>query len=56
MNLQTVLLLVLAVASPALAQTAYPTKPIRLINPFPPGGGASIIGRLMAQELTERLG
>ena len=34
----------------------YPTKPIRLINPFPPGGGASIIGRQIAQELSERLG
>ena len=58
MKLQTVLLLALAVAtaSPAFAQTAYPTKPIRLINPFPPGGGASIIGRVIAQELTERLG
>ena len=39
----------------ASAQT-WPSKPIRLINPFPPGGGATIIGRLMAQELTERLG
>ena len=58
MKHQTVLLLALAVAtaSPAFAQTAYPSKPIRLINPFPPGGGASIIGRLIAQELTERLG
>ena len=46
-------------AVPALAQSlpnAWPSKPIRLINPFPPGGGATIIGRLMAQELTERLG
>ena len=42
-------------AMPVHAQ-AYPTKPIRLINPFPPGGGASIIGRVIAQELTERLG
>jgi tripartite-type tricarboxylate transporter receptor subunit TctC len=40
---------------PAGAQT-WPTKPIRLINPFPPGGGATIIGRTIAQELTERLG
>ncbi len=41
---------------PAYAQSTYPTKPIRLINPFPPGGGATIIGRQIAQELTERLG
>ena len=50
------LLVVLAGAAPVLAQSPYPVKPIRLINPFPPGGGASIIGRLIAQELTERLG
>ena len=41
---------------PAYAQSTYPTKPIRLINPVPPGGGATIIGRQIAQELTERLG
>ena len=51
-----VLLLAFVIANPVLAQPAYPTKPIRLINPFPPGGGASIIGRVIAQELTERLG
>ncbi len=51
-----VLLLALTGANAAFAQSAYPTKPIRLINPFPPGGGASIIGRVIAQELTERLG
>lgn len=48
--------LVLASTGTAYAQAAYPVKPIRLINPFPPGGGASIIGRMIAQELTERLG
>ncbi|HEX4329864.1 MAG TPA: tripartite tricarboxylate transporter substrate binding protein [Burkholderiales bacterium] len=35
---------------------AYPSKPIRLIVPFPPGGGNDVIGRAMAQKLTERFG
>ena len=46
----------LASVTSAFAQSTYPTKPIRLINPFPPGGGATIMGRVIAQELTEQLG
>jgi tripartite-type tricarboxylate transporter receptor subunit TctC len=37
------------------AQT-YPAKPIRLIVPFPPGGGVDFIGRIVGQKLSERLG
>jgi tripartite-type tricarboxylate transporter receptor subunit TctC len=37
------------------AQT-YPNKPIRLILPFPPGGATDILGRIIGQKLSERLG
>ena len=38
-----------------MSQT-YPTKPIRLILPFPPGGPTDIAGRAIAQKLSEQLG
>lgn len=47
--------LLLFAATSVLGQ-AYPTKPVRLIIPFPPGGSNDIVGRVMAAQLTERLG
>jgi len=42
-------------SSPALAQE-YPAKQVRLVLPFPPGGGSDIIARVVAQKLTGALG
>lgn len=39
-----------------LAQATYPTKPIRMIVPFPPGGSTTIVARLMGQQLTASWG
>jgi len=40
----------------ALAQEAYPSKPVRFILPFPPGGGTDLLGRLIADRLSSALG
>ena len=44
-----------AIAAHAIAQS-YPTRPIRLVVPFPPAGSNDIVGRVVAAALGERLG
>jgi tripartite-type tricarboxylate transporter receptor subunit TctC len=43
-------------AGPAAAQERYPERPIRLVVPYQPGGGTDIVGRVVAQRLSETLG
>jgi len=46
----------LFVVAPVTSAQPYPTKPVRLIVPFPPGGVTDIVGRIIAQNLALRLG
>jgi tripartite-type tricarboxylate transporter receptor subunit TctC len=48
-------LLICLLATQVLAQ-AYPSKPVRVIVPYPPGGGNDTLGRLFAAKLQERMG
>lgn len=47
--------LLLLVSSAAFADD-YPNRPVRLIIPFPPGGSNDVVGRLVAQQLSVKLG
>ncbi len=51
----TLLSLAALAAPPAVSAQAYPTKPIRLILPFPPGGPTDIAGRAIAQRLSDQM-
>ena len=55
--MKTLLPLVLGVATAASAMAqAWPTKPVRVVIPFPPGGTLDTVGRLLAQKLGEQTG
>lgn len=46
----------LAPAGTAHAQPAFPTRPVRIIYPYPPGGGGDIVARLVAEKMRSDLG
>jgi tripartite-type tricarboxylate transporter receptor subunit TctC len=54
-TLMRLIALVLLAALPQIA-SAYPTKPVRMIIPFPPGGASDYVGRAVAQSLAEMWG
>jgi tripartite-type tricarboxylate transporter receptor subunit TctC len=55
-SLKRLLLFAAIVFSTSILAQGYPSKPIRLVVPFPPGGPADIFGRALAGGMSERLG
>ncbi|MES2562469.1 MAG: tripartite tricarboxylate transporter substrate-binding protein, partial [Pseudomonadota bacterium] len=50
-------LLLTALSAPLLSYAQnYPTKPVRVVSPYPPGSSADIIGRIYSPKLSEALG
>ncbi len=48
--------LAMAIAAGVAAAQTYPTKPIRIVVPWPPGGGTDLVARTVAQKMNETLG
>ena len=56
LRISTVLSLALAAPLAALADAAYPDKPIKFVVPYPPGGGTDVVARIVQQRLQAALG
>ena len=54
--LRVVLAAVAALVTTGASAQAYPTKPVRVVIPFPPGGTLDTLGRALAQKLSEQMG
>ena len=54
--LRVVLAAVAALVTTGASAQAYPTKPVRVVIPFPPGGTVDTLGRALAQKLSEQMG
>ena len=56
MTARSLLAIAALAATSAWAQAPYPSKPLRLIAPFPPGGTTDVLSRIVAQKLSDTLG
>jgi tripartite-type tricarboxylate transporter receptor subunit TctC len=52
----TALAAAMLAAGPAVLAQGYPSKPVTLVIPFPPGGTLDVVGRTLAQKLSEQMG
>ena len=55
-RLAMILTALLALTTTAASAETWPARPVRLIVPYPPGGSNDIVGRMIAQQLSDRLG